>query len=116
MGALSIYEIANLSSAAGMGYPVAFSLGVLMLAGIGVEIFLLAELRFYTELELLESGRWEAAEQLYIQRARLRERMKLLNQGLGMGRRNQASPRPRATPLPWHMKGRPGRRPQSAPR
>lgn len=95
MGGLSIYEIATLSTASGMGYPVAFSMGVLMLAGIGVEVFLLAELKFYTELELMESGRWEQAEQLYIKRAKLRERMKLLKQGMGM---NDA-PRPTSKPI-----------------
>lgn len=95
MGGLSIYEIATLSTASGMGYPVAFSMGVLMLAGIGVEVFLLAELKFYTELELMESGRWEQAEQLYIKRAKLRERMKLLKQGMGMN----DTPRPTSKPI-----------------
>jgi hypothetical protein len=118
MGGLSIYEIATLSTASGMGYPVAFSMGVLMLAGIGVEVFLLAELKFYTELELMESGRWEQAEQLYIKRAKLRERMKLLKQGLGMNDATrptskpvttiEASPKtvaPEVAPIPFSVNG-----------
>jgi hypothetical protein len=103
MGGLSIYEIATLSTASGMGYPVAFSMGVLMLAGIGVEVFLLAELRFYTEIELMESGRWEQAEQLYIKRAKLRERMKLLKQGMGMN----DTPRP-SKPITNTLEAKPG--------
>jgi hypothetical protein len=79
MGILSIYEIYHLSDAAGMGYPVAVSLGILMLAGIGIEIFLLRELRFHTELELFQSaGYWDTIEAYYQARAQFKAKLKSL--------------------------------------
>ena len=82
MGILSIYEIYHLSDAAGMGYPVAVSLGILMLAGIGIEIFLLRELRFHTELELFQaSGYWDTIEQYYQARAQFKAKLKALKSG-----------------------------------
>lgn len=82
MGAISIYEIYNLSSAAGMGSAVAFSLGVLMLAGIGIEIFLLSELRFHTELELFKDREyWHEIERYYQAKADFQAKIRALKSG-----------------------------------
>jgi len=52
MGVISIAEILSLVSAAGLPYPVAISLSILMAAGVGIELFLLREVRFITEMQL----------------------------------------------------------------
>jgi hypothetical protein len=82
MGIISIYEIYNLSAASGMGNAVAFSLGVLMLAGIGIEIFLLSELRFHTEMELYQDKEyWAQIESYYQAKSDFRARMQALRNG-----------------------------------
>lgn len=52
MGLIAIGSILGLVNAVGLPTPVAVSLSILMLAGIGVEVFFLREIRFATELEL----------------------------------------------------------------
>lgn len=52
MGVISIVEILSLVSAAGLAQPVAISLSILMAAGVGVELYLLREIKFSTEIEL----------------------------------------------------------------
>lgn len=52
MGLLAIGSILGLVNAMGLQTPVAVSLSILMLAGIGVEVFFLKEIRYATELEL----------------------------------------------------------------
>lgn len=55
MGLISIGSIWGLVNAANLPYQVGTSLGVLMLAGMGVEIFLLREIRYITEQEIYSS-------------------------------------------------------------
>lgn len=82
MGALSIYEISHLATAAGMGFPVVLSLSVLMLAGVGVEIFLLSELRFYTEMELYKDrDYWQEIESYYQAKANFKRKIKAIRSG-----------------------------------
>jgi len=82
MGALSIYEISHLAAAAGMGFPVVLSLSVLMLAGVGVEIFLLSELRFYTEMELYrDKDYWAQIESYYQAKADFQRKVKAIRNG-----------------------------------
>jgi hypothetical protein len=82
MGALSIYEISHLAGAAGMGFPVVLSLSVLMLAGVGVEIFLLSELRFYTEMELYrDKDYWAQIEAYYQAKADFTRKVKAIRNG-----------------------------------
>ena len=52
MGVISIAEILSLVSAAGLAQPVAISLSILMAAGVGIELYLLREIKFSTEMEL----------------------------------------------------------------
>jgi uncharacterized membrane protein (DUF485 family) len=82
MGALSIYEISHLAGAAGMGFPVVLSLSVLMLAGVGVEIFLLSELRFYTEMELYrDKAYWAQIESYYQAKADFQRKVRAIRKG-----------------------------------
>ena len=55
MGIVSIAEIVALVQAANLAMPVAISLSVLMGMGVLVEIFLLREIRFSTESELMSN-------------------------------------------------------------
>jgi hypothetical protein len=66
MGVISIAEIIGLVFAIGLQVPVAVSASILMLAGIGVEIFLLREIRFATGMELrANKEHWEALRDYY---------------------------------------------------
>lgn len=69
MGVISIAEILSLVSAAGLAQPVAISLSILMLAGVGVELYLLREIKFTTELELYgDRAHWENLKEFYLAR------------------------------------------------
>ena len=66
MGALSIYEILSLVNASGLPQPVAISLSILMAAGVGVELFLLREIKFATSLELFSNReQWADLKEFY---------------------------------------------------
>lgn len=58
MGAISVYSIVGLANTLALSAAVATSLGVLMAAGIGVEIYLLKEIRFYSEIEMFRNRAW----------------------------------------------------------
>ena len=82
MGVISIYEIYHLATAAGMQYPVVLSLSILMLAGIGIEIFLLRELKFFTEMQLFDKPEyWQKIEKYYQAKADYTARMDALSRG-----------------------------------
>lgn len=55
---ISVASIIGMVSANNLHVAVAFELSVLMAAGMGVEIFLLREVRFYTEMELFRNKKW----------------------------------------------------------
>lgn len=60
MGLIAIGSILGLVNAMGLQTPVAVSLSILMLAGIGVEVYFLREIRYATELELYENrAHWQ---------------------------------------------------------
>lgn len=81
-GALSIFEIYHLSSAAGMGFPVVVSMSILMLAGVGIEIYLLQEVRFLTELRLFQdSGYWAQIEGYYQAKRDFKDKIEALRTG-----------------------------------
>ncbi len=86
MGIISIAEILSLVSASGLPYPVAVSLSILMLAGIGVEIFLLREIRFATEISLYGNRQWWAElQQFYRARESFRRELETLrNEAAGI--------------------------------
>lgn len=66
MGAISIYEILSLVNASGLPQPVAISLSILMAAGVGVELFLLREIKFATSLELFSNReQWADLKEFY---------------------------------------------------
>jgi hypothetical protein len=58
MGVISIVSITKLVLANEMSIAVATSLSILMAAGVGVEIYLLKEIRFYTDMELFRNKGW----------------------------------------------------------
>lgn len=58
MFVISVASVVGLTGANNLHAAVAFELSVLMAAGMGVEIFLLKEVRFYTEMELFRNKRW----------------------------------------------------------
>lgn len=58
MAVISVGSVVGLVSANNLHVAVAFELSVLMAAGMGVEIFLLREVRFYTEMELFRNQEW----------------------------------------------------------
>lgn len=58
MGLLAVGSIVGLVEAAGLAIPVAVSLSILMLAGVGVEIFLLKEIKFISHMELFRNRQW----------------------------------------------------------
>jgi len=60
MGIVSIAEIVSLASASALHPAVAVSMSILMAAGVGVEIYLLQQIRFYTEMELYRNSAWWA--------------------------------------------------------
>lgn len=69
MGVISIAEILSLVSAAGLAQPVAISLSILMLAGVGVELYLLREIKFTTEIELYgDKDHWANLKEFYLAR------------------------------------------------
>lgn len=66
MGVISIAEILSLVSAAGLAQPVAISLSILMAAGVGVELYLLREIKFSTEMELYsDRSHWGELRSFY---------------------------------------------------
>lgn len=66
MGVASIAEILALVSEASLPAPVGVSLSILMLAGVGVEVFLLREIRFTTEITLFgNSEHWGNLQDYY---------------------------------------------------
>ena len=66
MGIISIYEILSLVAASGLPQPVAISLSILMAAGVGVELFLLREIKFATSLELFSNReQWADLQEFY---------------------------------------------------
>lgn len=70
MGLIAIASIIGLVHHAGLSTPVAISLSILMLAGIGVEIFFLREIRYATELEIFEKKEhWEELQNYHQSRA-----------------------------------------------
>lgn len=79
MGVISIAEIISLTTASGMSAPVAASLSILMLAGVGVELFLLREIRFATEIELYnDAGHWNNLQEFYKARKTFKARLDAL--------------------------------------
>lgn len=58
MALISVGSVIGMVSANNLHVAVAFELSVLMAAGMGVEIFLLREVRFYTEMELFRNKKW----------------------------------------------------------
>ncbi|MBK7477746.1 MAG: hypothetical protein IPI11_17720 [Haliscomenobacter sp.] len=86
MGVVSIGEILSLVDASGLPYPVAVSLSILMLAGIGIEIFLLREIRFATEVSLYGNRQWwDELQQFYRARESFRQELETLrNQAAGI--------------------------------
>lgn len=66
MGGISIVSITKLVLANDMNLAVATSLSILMAAGVGVEIYLLKEIKFYTDMELyLSKGWWNKTMSLF---------------------------------------------------
>ena len=66
MGLISIAEILSLVAGAGLSHPVAISLSILMAAGVGIELFLLKEIKFATELELFNNrAYWSELQSFY---------------------------------------------------
>lgn len=66
MGLISIAEILSLVAGAGLPYPVAISLSILMAAGVGIELYLLKEIKFATELELFNNkAYWSELQSFY---------------------------------------------------
>ena len=66
MGIISIAEILSLVAGAGLSHPVAISLSILMAAGVGIELFLLKEIKFATELELFnDKAYWTELQSFY---------------------------------------------------
>jgi len=93
MGLLSIIEILFLVKAAGLATPVAVSLSILMAAGIGIELFLLKEIRFVTEIELFsDKQHWKKLQDFYRARRDFQNFMDNLEdedeQGLGNGQQD----------------------------
>ena len=58
MGLISIASIWGVVSAVGLPHAVGVSLSILMLAGIGVEIFFLREIKYATEMELFSNRQY----------------------------------------------------------
>lgn len=66
MGIISIAEILFLVAEAGLAQPVAISLSILMAAGVGIELFLLREIKFSTEIELFSNRQhWAELQSFY---------------------------------------------------
>lgn len=76
MGIISIAEILSLVAAAGLAQPVAISLSILMLAGVGVELFLLREIKFATEIELFgNTDHWNGLKDFYKARKEFKQHL-----------------------------------------
>lgn len=76
MGIISIGEILALVSEAHLPSPVGVSLSILMLAGVGVEIFLLREIRFTTEIALFgDKKHWENLQAYYKARKQFKDNL-----------------------------------------
>lgn len=76
MGVISITEIIFLVIENGLAAPVAGSLSVLMLAGVGVELFLLREIKFATEIELFgDESHWNNLQSFYQARKEFKVRL-----------------------------------------
>lgn len=79
MGVISIAEIIGLTMASNMAAPVAASLSILMLAGVGVELFLLREIKFATEIELYnDESHWTNLQDFYKARKVFKARLEQL--------------------------------------
>ena len=73
MGVISIVEILSLVSAAELAHAVAISLSILMAAGVGVELYLLREIKFSTEIELYSAREhWGELQSFYKARKEFR--------------------------------------------
>lgn len=86
MGLISIGEILSLTKVSGMPYPVGISLSILMLAGIGVELFLLREIRHLTEMQLFSNrAHWQELKDYYQARAQFKSELEdIRNQSAGI--------------------------------
>jgi hypothetical protein len=101
MGIIAIVEILSLIKVSGLPYPVGVSLSVLMLAGIGVELFLLREIRFATEIQLFGNrAYWQELKDYYTARAELKIQLdELKNRAAGISSPAASAPAP-AAPAP----------------
>lgn len=73
MGLVAIGSVWGVVTAVGLPHPVGISLSILMLAGMGVEIFFLREIRYATELELFANKEhWGEIREYHQARAELR--------------------------------------------
>ena len=86
MGLVSIAEILSLTKVSGMPYPVGVSLSILMLAGIGVELFLLREIRHLTEMQLFgDRAHWQEVKDYYRARAEFQREIETIkNEAAGI--------------------------------
>ncbi len=86
MGLISIGEILSLTKVSGMPYPVGVSLSILMLAGIGVELFLLREIRHLTEMQLFSNrAHWQELRDYYAAREQFKSELEdIRNQSTGI--------------------------------
>jgi len=82
MGIISIAEILSLVGGADLPYPVGVSLSILMAAGVGIELFLLREIKFATELELFSNREyWAELKNFYRARRDLKNYLSQLGDG-----------------------------------
>ena len=100
MGIISIVEVYHLATANGMAFPVVLSIGILMLAGIGIEIFLLRELKFYNELKLFQQPEhWQQIEAYHRAKAEFVVRMDAIRNGQRIRKPITAPAMPSAMPV-----------------
>lgn len=79
MGLIAIGSIWGAVDAVGLPHPVAISLSILMAAGIGVEVYLLREIKFSTEQEMFANREyWEELAQF----ARAKRELQLFLDGI----------------------------------
>lgn len=79
MGVVSVAEIISLVLENNLAPPVAASLSILMIAGVGVELFLLREIKFATEIELFgDESHWNNLQDFYTARKKFKVKLDAL--------------------------------------
>jgi hypothetical protein len=100
MGIISIVEVYHLANANGMAFPVVLSLAILMMAGIGIEVFLLRELKFFNELQLFDKPEyWQKIERYHQAKAEFVVRMDAIRNGQRIRKPITAPAMPSAMPV-----------------